>query len=353
MMRASLTFFQEGIEDLRNFINGIEKTSNLLKSKYNKESPIQEYLFRLEDFQEHFKTFHIKQTIYNYKTIIISLYGLLESFVETLIKSYLELLSHIISTYGELPEEILKNHFNKSAELIQRIDSLPKYQHLKKEDVIKNLNKCIETPTSYTLNIDAYTHHTANFKHDIIVQFFKQVGIEISNNIREEQPFKEYLTEVYPEVEIPEQLNVLEKLNDLANRRNDVAHGAEINLLGTQDLLEYIRFVEAYGLSLYNIIYYETLVYEIRYNAIGLNDPKLIVNNEIICLELNNIPITTGDTIVAYTSGRRRSFLYSDIKEIQVDRVEHQEVEAQESIDVGIKVGFKAKDNQKFFLLKS
>lgn len=352
-MRASVTFFQEGIDDLRNFIIGIEKSSNLVRSNFKKEYPIEEHLLSLNDFQAHFRTFHIKQTIYNYKTIIISLYGLLESFVETLIKSYLDLLSQIVPTYAELPEEILKNHFNKSAELIQKIDSLPKYQHLKKEDVIKNLNRCIETPTSYALNIDAYTHHTANFKHDIIVQFFKQAGIEISNHIREEEPFKVYLSEVYPDVEIPEQLNVYEKLNDLANRRNDVAHGAEINLLGTQDLLEYISFVEAYGLSLYNIIYYETLPYEIKYNSIRLNDPKLIINNEIICLELNNTPVAVGDRIVAYTSGRTRPFSYSEIKGIQVDRVEHQEVEEQESIEVGLKVEFKVKENQKFFLLKS
>jgi len=351
-MRASLTSFQEGIDDLNNFIKGIEKSSNLLKSNLKKEQPIEEYLFSLDVFQEHFRAFHIKQTIYNYKTIIISLYGQLESFVETLIKSYLEVLSQIVTTYGKLPEDILKNHFNKSAELIQKIDSLPKYQHLKKEDVIKNLNKCIETPTNYALNIDAYTHHTANFKHDIIVQFFKQVGIEISNHIREEQPFKGYLSEVHPDVEIPEQLNVYEKLNDLANRRNDVAHGAEINLLGIQDLLEHIRFVEAYGLSLYNVIYYETLLYEVRYNSIRLNDPKIIINNEIICLELNNTSIAVGDRIVAYTPERTRPISFSEIKEIQVDKVEHQEVEEQESIVVGIKVEFKAKDNQKFFLLK-
>lgn len=352
-MRASLTFFQEGIDDLRNFIKGIEKSSILVKSKFKKEHPIEEHLYYLNDFQEHFRSLHIKQTIYNYKTVIISLYGLLENFVETLIKSYLDLLSEIVPTYGELPEELLKSHFNKSAELIQKIDSLPKYQHLKKEDVIKNLNKCIETPSSYALNIDAYTHHTANFKHDIIVHFFKQVGIEISNQIRVEQPFKIYLSEVFPNVEVPEQLNIYEKLNDLANRRNDVAHGAEINLLGTQDLLEYIRFVEVYGLSLYNIIYYETLPYEIKYNSIRLNDSKSIINNEIICLELNNTSIAVGDRIVAYTPGHTRPFSYSEIKEIQVDRVEHQEVEEQESIDVGFKVEFKAKDNQTFFLLKS
>ncbi|WP_313150265.1 MAE_28990/MAE_18760 family HEPN-like nuclease [Lysinibacillus capsici] len=350
-MRASLTFFQEGIEDLRKFINGIEKSSNLLKTEYRKDPPIQEYLFRLEDFQKHFRAFHIKQTIYNYKTVIISLYGLLESFVENLIKSYLEFLSETVSSYGELPESILKNHFNKSADLIQKIDTLPKYQNLKKEDVIKNLNKCIETPENYALNIDAYTYHTANFKHDVIVNFFKQVGIEISNYIREEKPFKNYLSEEYPEIDIPEHLNVYEKLNDLANRRNDVAHGAEINLLGPQDLLDYISYVEAYCLSLYNVVYNEALTIEINYNAIELNNPKLIVNNEIICLELNNTSISIGDKIVA--SSERRPYYYSEILGIQVNRVEHQTIEAQESIDVGIKVGFKAKQNQKFFLLKS
>jgi hypothetical protein len=47
---------------------------------------------------------------YVYAVAIISLYGLLERFVEALIQAFVEQIAQLVDAYDKLPEEIRKGH---------------------------------------------------------------------------------------------------------------------------------------------------------------------------------------------------------------------------------------------------
>lgn len=116
--------------------------------------------------------------IYDYKLSIITLYGLIEGFIENIVKRYLEKLSSNIDNYNDLPQLLRENHLNFSADLIKNIDRLSKYRDLSKSHVIKNLYECVGGNKPYHINVDAFTYHSANFRQETIQDFFKKVGIE-------------------------------------------------------------------------------------------------------------------------------------------------------------------------------
>jgi hypothetical protein len=306
----------------------------------------------LQDFQDYLLPFKTKKAVFDYKTILISLYGLLENFVESLIKDYLIHLSQIVGNYNSLPPKILETHFHLSANLINLL-AYPKYFGVTtKEEIVGNLYFCNAEPTKYKLNVHAYTNHTANFKASTIENFFSSVGIYgLSNKIRKHAQFVEYVSKAFsdmPQDMIPEQ-QLFEKLDDLALRRNDISHGVEGDIISIDLLKEYIEFVELYGVVLFDLIIKETLPYEVEHKAKPLKAAIKVFDNRIICLNLENIEMKVGDTLIAKEGS---VYLSSEIKEIQVDRVSIESITEQQNLDVGIQVEFHAKLSQSFYLLQ-
>ncbi len=86
------------------------------------------------------------------------------------------------------------------------------------------------------------------------------------------------------------------------------------------------------------------------HQAINLGNAITVINNKIVCLSLQNTGVKIGDTIIARTPND----IYYDgqIEEIQVDRVNYTELEPVPTVNVGIKVPFRAKANQTFLLVR-
>ncbi|MCP4345072.1 MAG: hypothetical protein GY795_06045 [Desulfobacterales bacterium] len=136
--------------------------------------------------KNHYRTFGTDKKVFEYKAIIISLYGLLEKYVEVWIKEYLDTLSDIISEYNEIDEKIREKHFELSLKLISAITSREsaKYQHLSKEDVLKKLNDCIVNPSAYKINTEAFVLLSGNLKHNKIAELFKKINVDLNKGLK-------------------------------------------------------------------------------------------------------------------------------------------------------------------------
>lgn len=352
-MKASLRSFICGLEDLRNYITELELESELFSSQVNEMAPM-DYEYILLRLQEHVFNENVKKRRFNYNTIIISLYGYLEEYIESLLRAYVFGLNNIIPKYTDLPESITKNQIDLSFRLISRIERSRYRSVITPSQLIANLYSCVTNAEKYRINAEAFTHHSANFRSDTIRESFAQIGINgIPDKIIKCDIFKEYLQAVFPGRNVtkirPHEAFMF--LDDLAERRNEVSHGMPPDdILSNDLLLEYIKFFDIYGKALYEVIRNESLQYSLKYNGIELGTPMSVFKDgRVVCISIKKTTIKEGDMLIAKTSDPNRPYLAGEIQELQVNNMRCSEVKPE--ADVGILVPFKAKISYLFYLL--
>lgn len=352
-MRASLTQFQQGLEDLKHYIKGIEIESRILGLDISSCAQSQATVI-VNDFKDHYDSLTTKRR-FEYNTIIISLYGYLEQFVEGLLVAYLNYLNSVVPSYGELPEAIPRYHVELSFDLLRRSDHSRYQGTIKKELVISNLNSCLIIPSvGYKLNIEAYAHHVSNVRQDVIDEMFAKCGVNgLSHLIRDEKRMKAYLIETHGARDVSRLASneLFPVLTDLASRRNEVAHGTVNELLSNDILLSYIDFLSSYGGALYDVILEQSMPFAVKYRSVNLGIPITVLNNSVVCLTLPAYSgVALGDLLVAETPAKR--FLVGPIKEMQIDRQALIRVQALQPLQIGLRVEYHAKSNQRFYILK-
>ena len=289
---------------------------------------------------------------YDYSLIIITMYGVLESFIEEVLSAYLFSLCDKIKHYSNLPETLVKNHLDLSAKLIGNTSI--KYGSITKENIISNLHSCLnQSKEAYKLNIEAFTQHTANFRIDTIQECFKMVGVEnIRDSIKKSSPIINFLIQDYSREEIgtlPDS-KYFEILEELVQRRNVIAHGSKIDDLLSLDILDqYCSYIISLMESIYLSLlekYYEIMVSKNIAQKIGSSIK--VIDNRIVCINSSNINIKIGQVLIGKNG--KDVFSWGKIESIQLDGKDINEVEADKAVDIGMAVSFKAKDNFTYYL---
>lgn len=285
--------------------------------------------------------------VFEYNTVIISLYGYFENFLETLIQAYIINLQVFIKEFEDMPDVIKSNHTTLSAQLIQNL-KLPKYMDITTEDeIVENMASCMKKAT-FKIKTLAYTYHTSNFRSNSINEFFSKVGIEnVSAQILKCYRFKKYLDEN----EIDNSI-AFEVLDDLARRRNEIAHGSVSTILQKGLLKSYVEYMDLYCEALIEVL--NKSIYQVRLEKEAglknLQKPLHVYNNSIICFSLNNVSLQKGDIIVASDSnGEIRGF--GEITSIKVDTEFKEDIHTKDELDVGLQVSFYAKPTFNYHLV--
>lgn len=354
-MWACLTRLKDGLNLLRHYLEGLDKQDALLALQCDACGQAEPFIAQL---QEHFRLQNNKSQ-YDYNTIIISLYGYLERFIEDLIGEYLDQVSSAVAEFANLPPAVQANHLMLSLELARKADYQKYASSVRVEDVVAKLHACFTTPAKYQLNARAFAQHTSNFRHAVVSDTFKQCGITgIAPSIRRAEPFISFLTNENPDRDVETHLAreddvVFYRLNDLANRRNDVAHGSFVDDILSRDLLRtYVDFIEAYGEGLALVVYERTLPFLLE-RAVGLGTPLRVINNRIVCVDFPAGQLAVGDMLIAKTADTSRPFKGGPIKEIQQNSVSLNTVSGGDGVQIGICVEFGAKQNQEFYYFRS
>jgi translation initiation factor IF-1 len=213
---------------------------------------------------------------FNYKSLVISLYGVIEHYSEKLLLMYLEEISKRITNYGDLKSKIKESNLFNSAHLTLKVieNKHHKYSSLNANTIIKNLSSCLNDEKPYFINYPSFTIPSGNLKHSKICDLFKQVDINVEQLFDKLTDFKNIKSE-----------NKYQKIDEIVERRNEIAHGSLNNLLDSSEFPDYIDFIEKYFFALHKVLKYdieqEELSFKVRTKSIELENVKIFKGNII------------------------------------------------------------------------
>jgi hypothetical protein len=278
----------------------------------------------------------------NYNAVIISLYGSLEQFLEGLLSGYVRAAHRAVPSYDELPRELRKHHSPLTMELMQRLND-PRYVGLTTErELIARLHSCFSTPHKYELNDLAFTQHKANFRTEVIGGCLARLGLQLSR-VEGDMEYRGICIQNFPNQRDPGFV-----IDDLADRRNEVAHGSPAILLSTELLGAYINVVEAYAYAIYRVAVSAALEQAVKHHGTCLGHPKEVYGNRVLGITIRGQRISLGDLIVSQVGDTYRC---GHVRSLEVDGVRHKKIEARSSVDVGMVIGIRPKMNHLYHRL--
>lgn len=353
---SSLEAFKKEVNLIREYIKHIQYVNDIVDCNILEKDnePIK---MMLNILKEHYGEFRIGKKVFEYKAVIISLYGLLEKYVELWIKEYLDTLCSIVPEYNKIDERIRETHFELSLKLISTIINREnaKYQHLSKEEILKKLNNCIVNPKFYQLNTDAFVLLSGNLKHKKIVELFKAFNVDLNNRLRINQTLTQHIQDEQQKENIAglNQEILYNKINDLVDRRNEIAHGSEEavnNILDPSEIEKYIQFLEKYCQAVFEIINEELIKQESLYKYQKIKKIIDVFNSKILAFEIENHEIKVGDTIIIRTAEGR--LFKKTVLEIQKDKKPYSQLKIGKKADISVRLEPNIKKNQEFFIKK-
>ena len=349
MNRTSLNSFQTDVNQIREYLKHIQYVNDVVGYAVLEEDN-QEIKSLLNSLKEHEKSFRIEKRVFEYKAAIISLYGLLEQYVETWIKEYLDSLSSLVPEYNQIDEKIRNNHFELSLKLIDIITrEFAKYKNLTKEEVLRKLNNCMFTPINYQINTEAFVLSSGNLKHNKIVDLFKLLNVDLNSELIKSESLNKEIGLQSNQISNKEKYILYNKINDLVERRNQIAHGSEIlDILGISGLEPYIQFLEVYCQTIFETLFEKFIKQESIHSFQKVEKVVKIFRSQILAFEINNYTIEVGDMLIVETIEGR--FYKKPILDIQLKNITHQKLTISEKTNISVCVDSKIKENQTFYI---
>lgn len=304
--------------------------------------------------------------IFDYKLTILIIYGAFENYIESIISQYILNLNGAIELFSKLPEQMRSRHTELSAKLIGSVCAgYSKYDQMDNADIVRRLYSCYATPQNYQLNVHAFTQHSSNLRINTIRELFAGIGIPaIDMSISKRDEFTAYLQQANPEFNIisESQNNALYRekcfllLDDLIERRNDIAHGvddADDNILSADVLIEYADYILALSTAIYLIVleeYAKTTIFSQGKNTIYLGNPIAVYRNCILCFNNNHNKVSVGDIIAGVNT--RKKVRLGRIETLQIEGEPIDYVSPESSVDFGAKVDFHANRQYTYYIIK-
>lgn len=336
-MRATYDEHRAKVADIREYIKVLQSVAGI-PGDHPEEASAQEL--------KTFITMPQKRS-YDYSLIIITLYGIFESYVEKMMCAYLNALRLRVNTYADLPDALRRKHIELSTKLIGTNST--KYGEIRPSVIIANLNSCLNQESEpYQLNVEAFRQHSSNFRKDALREFFIQAGAEnVQEYITKDSQLTGFIRKTMGEDESEEKLpfsKYFEMLDDLIERRNVVAHGSEVDDLLSFDYLDqYAEYISLLMAPIYEALLYDYYCITIKANTVNtLGLPIKVFNNSIVCINSSHYGIKVGDTLIGMNS--QGEIQWGAIQSIEIDGKRVQEVPSLQAVNVGMVVPFKAKD---------
>jgi RiboL-PSP-HEPN len=142
------------------------------------------------------------------------------------------------------------------------------------------------------------------------------------------------------------------KINDLVERRNEIAHGSEAvdNILGLSELENYIQFLENYCQAIFEILSEEEIKHDCGCNFQKIGNIVDIYDSRKLVFEIENYKIKTGDIIIVKNAKGR--FFEKPILEIFIDNISYSQITISEKTIISVKLDPPLRENQEFFIKK-
>ena len=346
MQQTFIDKFRYDINNVRKYIEYINLSNNIAIT--HRDSTVE----LLKELGEHLKIFNTEKKIFEYKSIVISIYGLLEEHIRIWIKEHINNIPSLITNYDSLPEKIRENNFDLSINLITLIskNKLSQYENIDRASILTNLSDCINSKLGYLLNSEAFSPISGNLKHSKISDAFKAADINLSEKLRTNKEFFEFLSEKYGNNIANKGDELLfSEIDKIVERRNEIAHGSRIeNILNINEFSDVLEFIEKYGEAVFAVIEDKEIEYEVDFSCRKYNIKKVFHKGTVVCFEAECIDIKIGDIIFVKTYDSNYSKL--QVLEIRNKNEKVERLNIDQKLDVCIKIQGKISENQELFV---
>lgn len=296
------------------------------------------YKDSLEDFYKKINSYRLKKPAsddirnlmsmyrherqFEYNSIIISLYGFLELFVESIICDYVDELRKLLKCFSDL-EKGTKEHYRHEMIAMYNRRKSPKLSHLTDAAVSENLYKILHGDDPEIIP-EAFFQSGGNYNFREITACFKALGCaNIRSEIKLYDPLRSYFSSIGATPSDKDD-DLYQKLDDLVRRRNEIAHGANKgNILSKPILKQYKDFVKVFCESLASYLSdsilkkkWDTLAYEARCSHMFSNNRAQIKGE---------FPVFKNLNVIQYRVGLKPEFVENNIVDLQVNGVETEE----------------------------
>ncbi|MFV2176740.1 MAE_28990/MAE_18760 family HEPN-like nuclease [Actinomadura sp. LOL_016] len=253
---------------------------------------------------------------FDYSSIVVALYGAIEDFVERLVERCVDVINDAAPTYQSLPSEMRRQHERLSIRLSERIDHPSYMGPLNLRTIIDNLNGCLTGQRNFRLNREAFALHTANVRNDVIRDMFKAISIpNIDSAVAAHRLTYDLLSELGRS-----QRDAHFYINDLASRRNVVAHGERpYDVISVSMMDEYFRAVDTYGQALYEsaVLGIFALIGPVRSSPLG-SPTATYRSGRVVCFQPEvAFDVKIGSRILWQS---QKSWKIAQIDSLQVNR---------------------------------
>lgn len=351
-MRAETAEFIRDLDDLSKLLERIALEQELLSvDPSDAPSAMSDLLARMRSSIE---PFALKRA--NYSMLVVVLYSSFERFVDRLIMRMVESLNQIVPNFDELPDAIRRSHRKKT------LDALADETWLERQSdpnlargLIEQLHSCEARLQAYRLNSVAYARHTANHRVASIARAFHEVGVDdFTRTIGVTEPFKSYLSSATRQRGLFDES--MGAIDDLAGRRNDVAHGNTSDLLTPQQLAEYIEFFRIAALSYIALLRAQLTRYLVRHKGFRLGRVDKVHYKCVVKLDLELLPpgrlLRKGDSVAMQPSAAGgRQFEAGRIVNIRTLNGDVESVLAEAGLLATIKLDFRPRIGRMLFVI--
>ncbi|MNZ39380.1 hypothetical protein D3C78_568730 [compost metagenome] len=262
---------------------------------------------------------------YDYAAFVVALYASFERFTETLVAEYARQISSF-TQYKDLPEALTKKHLAQSADMLSRKRlGEGRYANLSPVSVAESLFNCLSGAQSYSLTSEAVIAHDTNLRFADVGKLLGDVGIsDFCQNLPAVESIWEWFVRVELEREDAETVDrtpemdgaiktIFEtRLNDLVERRNEVAHrgGNADELLGQAEMLSRIDTIRTLAEAMFEI----SSSYYLRLRTKDKNYSSRVEivegpykSGSVIIINPPSVPLFRGQpSFVLYANGRVR-----------------------------------------------
>lgn len=292
------------IQELRRFLALSEKKSKAVKQLLDSATNNNVQTLS-EEWASDTASFTAGRT-YDYVCSIVLLYGLLERFIEDVAEEYLNALTGRIKIHSELPQKLQTSHFELTIAQLQRTrDS----RYNGKHDAVRlaeSFSACVSGKSPIDFINEPLLFHTSNFRVPVVDEFLNRIGIpQASRRAVETLDFAQF-NNAQPEKrtappDCPE--SVWDLVNDLVERRNQVAHGDISAVLAPSALHPYCDLIEAYCSALAKVVR-DTLAGTLAQSVGVLHDlPINVFNHSIVCIHSRGVELRAGTILACKADG--------------------------------------------------
>lgn len=348
----------ENIEGLISLLDFESKKELFFKQIVRSSSPdndLQPHI--LKHLEEVIKPSNTLSKKFLYQSSIVSIYGFLESFFEHLAEEYVSKINNLSLPVSSLPSAIRDKHLDLTIQLLTKTRKDESKQEFLKQ-VIGNLHSFVQESLPHTLNIEAFSAHTANFRYDLIKSYFAQLGVEnaprralgnkdlvdnLSMRQRQETTDNKLILDSW----------LTHELQELTQLRNEISHGAFNGQVESFELIaERALFVKSFGLSIAEILTrtLTRLEFDNIERAIIGNPDRAFPNKRSLGYRgstLQNearLAIVAGDQVYAFNHSNN-DLISGEVTSLFLGGAEANEIKLPNEQDFAIGVNFKVSSN--------